>query len=59
MWLVWLLVGIVIGFPIGGFVALVLVAWNEAKLNKEAIANGVIKLNRKLFVLKEIDPRTF
>lgn len=51
MWIVCLL----LGFVVGGFAGFVLVAYAAVESDKKAVADGVIKLCGKLFVLKEID----
>lgn len=51
MWFVWLF----LGFIVGVFAGIVFAAYAWVEDNKKAVADGVIKLCGKLFVLKEID----
>lgn len=51
MWIVCLL----LCFIVGGFAGFAVAAWAAVESDKKAVADGVIKLCGKLFVLKEID----
>ena len=51
MWLIMLFVGFLVGVIAG----LVWFAWATLETEKKAVADGVIKLDGKVFVLKEID----
>lgn len=51
MWIVWLL----LGFFVGVFAGLMFCVWAAVEVDKKAVADGVIKLCGKIYVLKEID----
>lgn len=51
MWIVWLF----IGFILGVFAGFLFAVWAAVENDKKAVADGVIKLCGKLFVLKELD----
>ena len=51
MWILWLL----LGFMVGCFAGIMFVAWAAVESDKKAVADGVIKLCGKIFALKEID----
>ncbi len=51
MWILWLL----LGFLVGCFAGIAFAAWTAVESDKKAVADGVIKLCGKLFVLKELD----
>lgn len=51
MWIVWVFLGLIVGFAAGFTVA----AYTQVEMDKKAVSDGVIKLCGKIFVLKEID----
>jgi hypothetical protein len=50
-----LFLGLLLGFLLGCSAGLMLAAWMSVVSDQKAVADGVIKLCGKLFVLKEID----